>query len=248
MSPARLRHSSTPTEGSGPVPATAPPGTGSRDLPPRERMVLAAAKLFRVQGVSGTGLREVVEKADAPRGSLQHYFPGGKEQLVIDALQYAGDFAGRRTRHHLERLADPTPGDLFAALVGEWRDLYLRDGFAEGCPLAAAAADTAATSPAIRAALGASFDRWQQPLEEALGSLGVPRERTSGLATLMIVGLEGALILARSRADAATIDTVIDELRPVLDGAVARQRRRRGYRGAGVRDTVTARGSNRHPS
>jgi AcrR family transcriptional regulator len=189
-------------------------------------MILAAAKLFRVQGVSGTGMREIVEKADAPRGSLQHYFPGGKEQLVTETLHFAGEFAGRRTRYLLDRLDHRTPGNLYAALVGEWRDLYLRDGYDEGCPLAAAAADTAATSPVLQAALAESFGRWQQPLEDALAELGVPSDRTAGLATLMIVGLEGSLIVARSRADAATIDTVIDELRPILDAAVDKRLRR----------------------
>lgn len=189
---------------------------------PRERMVLAAVKLFRTQGVSGTGLREIVTRAGAPRGSLQHYFPGGKEQLVTEALQYAGDFAGRRVAYLLDRMDHPTPGDLFAALVGEWRDLYLREGFAQGCPLAAAAADTAATSPSLRSVLNDAFDRWQHPLEDALRQLGVPADRAPRLATLMIVGLEGSLIVARSREDADTIDAVVAELRPVLDGAVAR--------------------------
>jgi AcrR family transcriptional regulator len=202
----------------------------STTKPPRERMLLAASKLFRTQGVHGTGLREIVAAAEAPRGSLQHYFPGGKEQLVAEAIRFAGDFAGARVDILLSRMDDPTPGDLFAAIVGEWRDLYLRDGFAEGCPLAAATADTAGTSASLRAAVADAFGRLQRPLEQALVRLDVPEERAPTLATLMIVGLEGALIVARSRADASTIDMVIAELRPVLDGAVASGERRRRRR------------------
>jgi AcrR family transcriptional regulator len=190
-------------------------------------MVLAAAKLFRTQGVTGTGLREIVEKADAPRGSLQHYFPGGKEQLVGEAIALTGDYVGRRVLHLLDRIEPRTPGELFAALVGEWRDLYLREGFAQGCPLAAAAVDTAATSATLRLALADAFDRWRVPLQEALLALGVPQQRAPGLATVMITSMEGALILARSREDASVIDDVIDEIRPLLDGAVVRTRGRR---------------------
>jgi AcrR family transcriptional regulator len=188
--------------------------------PPRERMVRAAAKLFRIHGVTATGLREIVEAADAPRGSLQHYFPGGKEQLITEALQYAGDSAGRHMERLVERLDQRTPGALFAAMAGEWRDLYLRAGFAEGCPLAAAAADAVAESPGVQAALSQALSRWQRPLESALGELGVPTGRRSSLAVLMMSALEGALILARSHEDASFIDTVIAELRPVLDAAV----------------------------
>ena len=62
----------------------------ARALPPRERMVRSAAQLIRRKGVSGTGMREIVAEADAPRGSLQHYFPGGKEEIVSDALLWSG--------------------------------------------------------------------------------------------------------------------------------------------------------------
>ena len=56
-------------------------------------MVLSAAALIRRDGVTGTGVRDVVAHAQAPRGSVQHYFPEGKQQLVGEALRWAGDFA-----------------------------------------------------------------------------------------------------------------------------------------------------------
>src|SRR5689334_8272172 len=71
-----------------------PPGMSER--PPRERMILAAAKLMRRQGVNGTGVREIVEQSGAPWGSFRHYFPGGKDQLISEAILFTGDFAGRR--------------------------------------------------------------------------------------------------------------------------------------------------------
>jgi len=53
---------------------------------PRERVVLAAARLLRTRGYTGTSLRDIVKAADAPWGSLQHYFPGGKDQIVVEAM------------------------------------------------------------------------------------------------------------------------------------------------------------------
>ena len=47
---------------------------------PRERVVLAAARLLRTRGYTGTSLRDIVKAADGPWGSLQHYFPGGEER------------------------------------------------------------------------------------------------------------------------------------------------------------------------
>src|SRR5580700_1777214 len=109
------------------------------ELPPRERMVRSAAQLIRRKGVSGTGMREIVIEADAPRGSLQHYFPGGKEELVSDALLWAGDLTARQVRRSLRELESRTPRALLASIVDGWRSDLTNEKFSVGCPLVAAA-------------------------------------------------------------------------------------------------------------
>src|SRR5580700_3671669 len=165
--------------------------------PPRERMVRSAAQLIRRKGVSGTGMREIVTEADAPRGSLQHYFPGGKEELVSDALLWMGDVAARRTKRCLSELKSRTPSALLASIVDTWRRDLTNEEFSAGCPLVAAAADTAATSERLRQVLGRAFDGWLEPLSESLVDLGVPIDRSENLAMVIIAALEGAMILAR---------------------------------------------------
>jgi AcrR family transcriptional regulator len=49
----------------------------------RARLLEAAAQLFREQGYAATGLKQITAEAEAPWGSLYHFFPGGKEQLGI---------------------------------------------------------------------------------------------------------------------------------------------------------------------
>src|SRR5260221_2128269 len=90
-------------------------------LPPRERMIRSAAQLIRRKGVSGTGLREIVVEADAPRGSLQHYFPRGKEELVSDALLSPGDVAAPPIKGHLTQLKSTAPRALLAFIVDACR-------------------------------------------------------------------------------------------------------------------------------
>jgi AcrR family transcriptional regulator len=190
-------------------------------LPPRERMVRSAAQLIRRKGVSGTGLREIVVEADAPRGSLQHYFPGGKEELVSNALLWAGDVLARRIVRSVSELESRTPSALLAAIVDDWRRNLTSEQFSTGCPLVAAAADTAATSEQLRQVLRRAFDDWLQPLSDSLVDLGVPLERADNLAIVIIAALEGAIILARIRRDLIPLDALVLELGPVLD-AVAR--------------------------
>ncbi len=190
---------------------------GARELPPRERMVRSAAQLIRRKGVSGTGMREIVTEAEAPRGSLQHYFPGGKEELVSDALLWMGDVSARRVRRCLRELDSRTPSALLAAIVGTWQRDLTNEEFAAGCPLVAAAADTAGTSTQLRHVLQRAFDGWLEPLSEALVELGVPQERADNLAVVMIAALEGAIILARVRHDLTPFDALVRELGPLLD-------------------------------
>ena len=65
--------------------------------PSRDRLLDAAVDLLQRQGYHGTGLNELLERSEAPRGSLYHYFPGGKEQIGAEAIGRAGR-AGRRRR------------------------------------------------------------------------------------------------------------------------------------------------------
>ena len=193
-----------------------------RQRGPRERMVFSAAQLIRRDGVNATGMREVAAHAGAPRGSLQHYFPGGKEQLVGEAVAWAGRYAGKRIARFVEQLAEPTPSALFAAMAAQWTEEYDRDGFAAGCPVAAAAVDRAASDDAVRAAVAAAFTTWRTPLAEALTALGGPVGRSADLATLMISTLEGAILMTRAERDVRPLTAVVRELGPLLDAAVTR--------------------------
>jgi AcrR family transcriptional regulator len=191
---------------------------------PRDRIVRSAAQLIRRKGVAGTGMREIVTEADAPRGSLQHYFPGGKEELVSDALLWMGAVAARRIQRSFGRIEPRTPSALLASIVDGWRSDLTNEEFSAGCPLVAAAADTAATSEHLRGVLQQAFDGWLTPLSEGLIDLGVPPERSDGLAIVIISALEGAIILARIRRDLTPFDALVSELGPLLDEVAASAR------------------------
>src|SRR6185312_2010194 len=64
--------------------------SGSRwRSPARGRVVPSAATLVRERGIHGVGLREVVAHSGGPRGSLGRFFPGGKTQLITEAIDVA---------------------------------------------------------------------------------------------------------------------------------------------------------------
>jgi AcrR family transcriptional regulator len=192
------------------------------DRGPRERMVVSAAQLLRRGGVAAVGMREVAAEAHAPRGSLQHYFPGGKEQVVNEAVAWAGQYAAGRVSRFLPALREPSPSALFAAMARQWTDELSAAGALAGCPVAAATADSAQISESTRTAAAEAFACWRRPVAEALARMGVPPERARELATLMVSALEGAILVARAERSPSALETVVRELAPLLDGAVAR--------------------------
>ena len=197
---------------------------------PRERMVLSAAQLIRNRGVTATGMRDVAVHADAPRGSLRHYFPGGKDQLVNEAVDWAGRYAARRIDRYMSQMQRPTPSGLFERMARQWIDEFRDTGFGSGCPLAATAADSAGGSDAAARATADAFTAWRRQIALALKDMGVPPVRARSLATLMVSSLEGALLIARAERDVSPIRAVVRELAPLLDASTTAEDPRAGVR------------------
>jgi AcrR family transcriptional regulator len=183
---------------------------------PRDRMVYSAAQLIRARGVTATGVRDVVEHAAAPRGSFQHYFPGGKDQLVGEAVLWAGDFAARWVASYLQTTATPSPDGLFAHIAQPWKDEFSTRGYERGCPVMATAADLAGGESAANAQLRLALEQWERTVTDELVRMGVPQARARSLAVLMISALEGAIMWARVNRDITPLDTVVTELSPLL--------------------------------
>ena len=192
------------------------------DHGPRERMVFSAAQLLRRGGVAAAGMRETAAQAHAPRGSLQHYFPGGKEQVVNEAVTWAGRYAASRVPRFIAALDEPSPSALFAAMAQQWTDELATAGTLAGCPVAAATTDCAQDIESTRTAAAEAFACWRASVTEALTVMDVPSARAEALATLMVSTLEGAILIARAERSPCALATVVRELAPILDAAVER--------------------------
>jgi AcrR family transcriptional regulator len=183
----------------------------------RNRMIQSAALLFREQGYSGTGFRDVIEHSGAPRGSIYHHFPGGKEQLAADTVAWAAAVIERQ----IERAAEN--GNPLVALnifVDAWREVLEDSNFRAGCPIVAVAAEADAGSTATAAA-AAAFGRWQDLIAHALLGAGVGRTDARRLATLVIAGIEGAILLCRARRDIRPLRDVHRALEATLRAAMS---------------------------
>jgi AcrR family transcriptional regulator len=184
---------------------TKDPAADRRRSPARARMVQSAATLIRERGIHGTGLREVVAHSGGPRGSLGRFFPGGKTQLVTEAIDVAlaelfDDFEGQLSE------AETFP-EAISVIVTPWRRLLVDHDFALGCPLAATICD-AADNDSLRTHVCEMLTWWQAPVVDAYTRFGSPPAQAQAHATLLVAALEGALILARAQRNIEPLDTV----------------------------------------
>lgn len=171
----------------------------------RDRIVRSAAALVRERGVHGVGLRQIVAHADAPRGSLQRYFPGGKTQLITEALNLAGAEVLHDTQSGLSEAA--TVADAIDAIFAPWRQVLLESSFTMGCPLAATVVD-ASGDDRLREEARALLDRWRHAVHAALVKFGVHESTAEDDASVLLAALEGALILSRASQTTQPLDTV----------------------------------------
>ncbi len=185
----------------------------------RTRMIETTAGLVHRRGFHGTSLSEILEQSGAPRGSLYYHFPGGKEELVLEATREGVAVITQVLSETLTQASDPADGvrAFFGAAAGELRD----SGYVFGCPVAPVILDSPESS-ALAEVCREALEEWQRVLVEGLGSAGIEHRCAESLATVIVCGLEGGLLLARARRDTAPLETVAEELASMIRSALCR--------------------------
>jgi TetR/AcrR family transcriptional regulator, lmrAB and yxaGH operons repressor len=177
----------------------------------RERMVESAVVLLAKRGFQGASFTEVLAHSRAPRGSIYHHFPDGKEQLIAAAI----DYAGARAVLLLDALSGRRPVEIVDAFMAMWRAVLERSGFTAGCSVLAVT--VSADSAELLARAGQVFRSWQARLAELFTAAGLAADDADGLATMMIAASEGAVVLARAEQALAPLETVHRQLRRLAE-------------------------------
>ena len=184
----------------------------SRSADPRirRRIVTTMARLLRRQGYAATGLAQIISESGAPKGSLYHYFSGGKEQIAAEALVHAGALV-QATLDALRQTESNPPAIIraYGALLEGWMS---KSGFADGCPLTTTLLETAPARTRLAAIGSDAFAAWQDVFAAALRDAGVPAARADDLALAALMMIEGALVLARVRREATPIRVTTMEI------------------------------------
>lgn len=163
----------------------------ARIVQERHDVIPLLAEVFREHGYEGASLSLIGQRTGLGKGSLYHFFPGGKAEMAEAVLAELDAWFETNLFHPLH-----TGPDAEAAIAAMFRtvDSYFRSGrriclvglFALGEP-----------RDRFAQAIATYFTRWCQALASALHRAG----KDPALAEEFVAGIQGALVLARARND-----------------------------------------------
>ena len=183
----------------------------------RQRMVVSAAQLLREYGANATSVDRVLAHSGASRGSVYHYFPQGRAQLIGEAVEFAGDYISGLID---AMVADGDPLRALHAFFDLWRTQLAGSDYRAGCPIIAVAVETNDDAPQLARSAAAVFARWQDALAGLLERNGLAQERSMRLATVIIAAVEGAVIMCRAEQSTSPLDATAAEIRDLLTRAL----------------------------
>jgi AcrR family transcriptional regulator len=185
----------------------------------RDRFITATGELFRQQGYNGTSLKQVVDAAGAPFGSLYHAFPGGKEELAEAVILTSG----RAYQELFETIYDAADDPVVA--IGEFFDgaaaVLEETGYVDACPIGTVALEVASTNDRLREATATVFAGWAETATRRLVAAGVPLADAEELATTLVAAIEGGFMLSRAHRSPEPMRSTGRLMRRLVESALA---------------------------
>ena len=162
----------------------------------RDRIIETSAELLRRQGYAATGVKQIVTAAQAPFGSLYHFFPGGKEELGAATVRVSGARYGELVPALFDQAPDAVSGvRLFFNAAAE---NLAASGYEDGCPIATVALEASGTSEPLRRACAEAFESWIGLGSERFVLAGLDPGTARELAIGFLAALEGAFVLSQA--------------------------------------------------
>lgn len=188
--------------------------TQSKELK-REQLLNEGVSLLMRQGYHGTGLQEILDSVNIPKGSFYNYF-GSKEQFGAEVIAHYIQPFIEQLQTHLQN----SPQDGLAALRIYFDELISAvesQGFKGGCLLGNLMGEIGDTSEICRLALKATVNKYRDLLESGLTKAqqqGTVRTDKSAqeMADLLADTWQGALLRMKIEQSVAPLQRCCNDL------------------------------------
>ncbi|WP_372346276.1 TetR/AcrR family transcriptional regulator [Streptomyces sp. KL116D] len=176
----------------------------------RRRIIDGAAAEIRERGAAGTTLDDVRARTSTSKSQIFHYFPGGKEELILAVAAAEADQVLADQQPHLGRL------DGWADWQ-QWRDVVVRRYEAQGvhCPLGVLITELGRATPAAQELTARLLDRWQAALRTGVETMQRRGEIDPALdadrtAAALIAAVQGGVVILMSTGRISHLEAALD--------------------------------------
>jgi TetR/AcrR family transcriptional repressor of lmrAB and yxaGH operons len=165
----------------------------------------ALSEVFREHGFEGASLALITASTGLGKGSLYHFFPGGKEEMAAAVLDNIDHWFETQV---FEPLRADEPALAIHRMIQNVRE-YFRSG-QRVCLVGAFALND--TREKFSAPIRTYFSRWIAALSSALIRSGVDADTAASRAEDAVLAIQGALVLTRALGDEAVFVRAMDRL------------------------------------
>jgi AcrR family transcriptional regulator len=189
----------------------------AKGLATRQRIVDGAADEIREHGVAATTLDDICAATRTGKSQLFHYFPGGREELL---LAVANREAERVLADQQPHLASLTSWQAWQ----DWRDAVVDRYRWQGvhCPLGVLITELGRSTPAAQAVTRQLIEQWQAAVRAGIVAMQQGGEVTGDLdaartAAAIVAAIQGGVTILMSTGSIthleAGLDTALEYLR-----------------------------------
>ncbi|MBP2702613.1 TetR/AcrR family transcriptional regulator [Microbispora sp. RL4-1S] len=176
----------------------------------RQRILEGAAEHIREHGVAGTTLDDVLAVTAASKSQLFHYFPGGREELLLAVARYE---AGRVLEDQRPQLDELTSWPAWQSWRDKVVDRYRQQG--RLCPLNSVTSHLGDSSPGARAVVTELMHRWQGEIAAGVRHMQDTGEIDPALdadhaAAALLAGIQGGVLIQMSTGETAHLEAALD--------------------------------------
>jgi TetR/AcrR family transcriptional repressor of nem operon len=187
----------------------------------RKRLVQKAAGIFNTRGYSGTAVSDLMAATGLQKGGIYRHFKS-KEQLAVEAFDYAFEMALRVRFQDLDRLASPL--QQLRHFIRNF--VHRRSPIPGGCPMVNTAVENDDGNQALkeraRQAVSTFLNRLVDTIERGIEQGEIKRDTDARTFALFVFSsLEGALVVSRLQGSFKPLEVVALTLEQYLDERVA---------------------------
>ena len=163
----------------------------------REEIIRKGAELIHAQGFNATGLQQILQAANIPKGSFYFYFKS-KEDFGMDVIDYFNATINEIFTKYLTDKKIP-PVKRLEKLFKFFEDIFQKSGYSLGCPVGNLSLELADTNERLRLHLEGVIEKLiaqiESCLKEAQTDGSMPMDlNTADTAHFIFHGFEGAVL------------------------------------------------------